>query len=176
MSMMLKLMLLFQSTLPYGSDLISPLLPLISSEFQSTLPYGSDCRLSMRRNEEFIFQSTLPYGSDYELNMTPNDIELFQSTLPYGSDLYLTDSQDIDRKISIHAPLRERPVTPFGIVYTSNFNPRSLTGATPWIVTKFGTNRNFNPRSLTGATGDNAKQDTYSFISIHAPLRERQLR
>ena len=33
-------------------------------KFQSTLPYGSDIVLSNGQYAVFIFQSTLPYGSD----------------------------------------------------------------------------------------------------------------
>ena len=38
------------------------------------------------------------------------------------------------------------------IPMTSNFNPRSLTGATVGILPTYTTSQHFNPRSLTGAT------------------------
>ena len=55
--------------------------------------------------------------------------------------------------ISIHAPSRER----LGCFYLAMevpiyFNPRSLTGATPFSYTCGGIAIYFNPRSLTGAT------------------------
>ena len=54
------------------------------------------------------FQSTLPHGSDFDLAAHCRCEELFQSTLPYGSDA--------------------KPVLLYS--RTSDFNPRSLTGAT----------------------------------------------
>ena len=100
------------------------------------------------------------------------------------------------RRISIHAPLRERPrydgsflrsdlfqsTLPYGsdqssrasIITYNNFNPRSLTGATSRPITKNATNSDFNPRSLTGATIELTYVDAdKEYISIHAPLRER---
>ena len=77
----------------------------------------------------FGFQSTLPYGSD--IHMVNNQIytQAFQSTLPYGSD-----QVSLRRNIS-----------------STDFNPRSLTGATIALV--------------LSAVAVN--------ISIHSPLRER---
>ena len=77
----------------------------------------------------------------------------FQSTLPCGSDDKANDWAIRCVHISIHAPLRERHTICFSIIFFSNFNPRSLAGATPYdrvIIV------------------DND-------ISIHAPLRERHL-
>ena len=57
-------------------------------------------------------------------------LHLFQSTLPHGSD----------------------PISSLSRATSSNFNPRSLTGATtkPHFAPLYG--YYFNPRSLTGAT------------------------
>ena len=96
----------------------------------------------------------------------------FQSTLPRGSD-------------TVH--LNEQRTA-------SNFNPRSLAGAT--TIQDFcsqnyefqstlprgsdgrirkiaGTNYNFNPRSLAGATFFYLRPLPWLYISIHAPSRER---
>ena len=54
----------------------------------------------------------------------------FQSTLPYGSDRSL----------------------PSMLIRFSDFNPRSLTGATGRSLANISISRYFNPRSLTGAT------------------------
>ena len=55
----------------------------------------------------------------------------FQSTLPYGSDLEVLFLKPCP-PISIHAPLRERPIILFLLANVErDFNPRSLTGATP---------------------------------------------
>ena len=78
-------------------------------------------------------------------------LPIFQSTLPHGSDNNLLPSN----------------------YPSSNFNPRSLTGATIvcWLLRLISSD--FNPRSLTGATkyGDACYEVMY--ISIHAPSRER---
>ena len=77
-------------------------------------------------------------------------------------------------RISIHAPLRERPTNPvmlvpssvfqstlpcgsdffksLGIFLFSDFNPRSLAGATSLLKKSCKCSRYFNPRSLAGAT------------------------
>ena len=55
--------------------------------------------------------------------------------------------------ISIHAPSRERPTTLGSVLpRASNFNPRSLAGATPVRQSIGDIIRHFNPRSLAGAT------------------------
>ena len=59
------------------------------------------------------FQSTLPCGSDFKIFEPWHSVITFQSTLPCGSDLCPNGNQDIDRKISIHAPLRERQAITF---------------------------------------------------------------
>ena len=141
---------------------------------------------------------------------------IFQSTLPHGSDLY-TCSKDRATNISIHAPSRERHTSFNCITFdVSNFNPRSLTGATALWMLKIslmafqstlphGSDNtalkptlsiiDFNPRSLTGATFPHDKQapkqnyfnprsltgatcrfsqyHRFTGISIHAPSRER---
>ena len=75
----------------------------------------------------------------------------FQSTLPHGSDY--------------HA---------FGDYHAKfNFNPRSLTGATPLHGAGCQKSIYFNPRSLTGATTARYFYDIAVKISIHAPSRER---
>ena len=61
---------------------------------------------------------------------------VFQSTLPHGSDRCYIAYTDIFKAISIHAPSRERhSITPFIKSGGVNFNPRSLTGATLYMVT-----------------------------------------
>ena len=54
--------------------------------FQSTLPYGSDLQQHVTFDHPFKFQSTLPYGSDTIRWYNRLMLETFQSTLPYGSD------------------------------------------------------------------------------------------
>ena len=121
-----------------------------------------------------IFQSTLPHGSDPFGIVYTSITRLFQSTLPHGSDITQYAWWYPHVAISIHAPSRERRNSSDGIVSIrpfqstlphgsdppllildslfSDFNPRSLTGAT-LVITFFALRLlNFNPRSLTGAT------------------------
>ena len=75
----------FQSTLPYGSDAIPPILYRLHNHFNPRSLTGATgaSRPYCFKNE--VFQSTLPYGSDF-------------------TGAALTSSLEI----SIHAPLRER--------------------------------------------------------------------
>ena len=59
------LFVLFQSTLPCGSDSRRPGIGAGWFEFQSTLPCGSDLLAPMVAVMASVFQSTLPCGSDY---------------------------------------------------------------------------------------------------------------
>ena len=75
----------------------------------------------------------------------------FQSTLPYGSDLKLITST-AQEKISIHAPLRERPLIKPIIQPCSVFQSTLPYGSDIANVLKPRRKSYFNPRSLTGAT------------------------
>ena len=80
-----------------------------------------------------------------------------------------------DGGISIHAPLRERPTQDsLDFAGSTNFNPRSLAGATglpvqqAYMVEKF--------QSTLPCGSDSPNHRHYAcllIISIHAPLRER---
>ena len=120
--------------------------------FQSTLPHGSDPFGIVYASTTRSFQSTLPHGSDQTISAVTPRIFLFQSTLPHGSDYFQTRGVR-PKKISIHAPSRERPVRNISIKSTTSyFNPRSLTGATLLVISPVRDTVDFNPRSLTGAT------------------------
>ena len=120
------------------------------------------------------FQSTLPYGSDRVQLCIIGARQKFQSTLPYGSDPCRFSCLLTFLHISIHAPLRERPPAEYRFAGCSNFNPRSLTGATVIFGNYLPRRLHFNPRSLTGATRFRVVFGFQIGISIHAPLRERQ--
>ena len=124
--------LLFQSTLPHGSDRIAtmpmPKQILISIHAPSRERPSSHSEQHRRMSisihapsrerpsrrpgigaDWFAFQSTLPHGSD---RCTPTRVVIsttFQSTLPHGSDRYAEAVQQLGYSISIHAPSRERP-------------------------------------------------------------------
>ena len=101
-----------------------------------------------------------------------SSLSLFQSTLPHGSDSDFLYAFLRIIRISIHAPSRERQRRLSRRFPRTNFNPRSLTGATQYRIIK-ADHDNFNPRSLTGATYLRYDKDTDRLISIHAPSRER---
>ena len=123
--------MLFQSTLPYGSDGIPTTievytlslpdaLPIsiegISNLFQSTLPHGSDTSAGYRRSNNFS-------------NFNPRSLTgatNVHKTVFYGG------------AISIHAPSRERPLARCSwLSDEQHFNPRSLTGATQFRKVNF---------------------------------------
>ena len=129
--------------------------------FQSTLPRGSDqlviifsVRLRWNFNPRSLAGATVWY-SIYKHNKAisihapsrerPGD---GYSALKFGS-------------ISIHAPSRERPISRCNPSYTSDFNPRSLAGATLHSLQCRSIKKDyFNPRSLAGATRNTS---LYSF-------------
>ena len=141
--------------------------------FQSTLPCGSDkLVLSNSIASGRKFQSTLPCGSDLRCGTCPKraKISIHAPSRERLTPAYRTSPQ---RGISIHAPSRERQELIYEQKFNPYFNPRSLTGATriqkdfqplhqfqstlphrsdskrclsPQVI------RYFNPCSLTGAT------------------------
>ena len=82
---------------------------------------------------------------------------------------------NIRQSISIHAPSRERQHTDDSCPNPySDFNPRSLAGATASCESEQDALTNFNPRSLAGATISYNYLKAHGVpISIHAPSRER---
>ena len=164
--------MLFQSTLPYGSDwsgcrscrLRSYFNPrsltgataqypvgIVSSVFQSTLPRGSDKLKLPCTMLPIVFQSTLPCGSDQSREQGIISLLRFQSTLPCGSD-FKVKPPVIWVSISIHAPLRERLNAIMHLLSPLAFQSTLPCGS-----------------DYRGY----CKRVQSSGISIHAPLRER---
>ena len=124
-------------------------------------------------------------------------IKQFQSTLPRGSDKGAFEPFLWLDPISIHAPSRERPVLPSGLVFGNLFQSTLPRGSDYDIQNAILSGTNFNPRSLAGATVSHALPEVSRIlfqstlprgsdfqvkhaaaaqpISIHAPSRERQL-
>ena len=81
-------------------------------------------------------------------------------------------SAPLGKTISIHAPLRERQQPQMFPTQMSDFNPRSLTGATTTLVVK--TRSSGFQSTLPYGSEHPASHFVNTFrISIHAPLRER---
>ena len=78
--------------------------------------------------------------------------------------------------ISIHAPSRERLVSPLDTLTDFYFNPRSLAGATTTRLEELGLKafQSTLPRGSDPITAYQLRQ-CKSNISIHAPSRERLL-
>ena len=120
----------FQSTLPCGSDLNLVCAPFVfrisihaplrerhcghmyrisGIDFNPRSLAGATV-IVLDEIDKFPFQSTLPCGSDMPGRMPLQLWIVFQSTLPCGSDGYRVMQWDVV-EISIHAPLRERPIS-----------------------------------------------------------------
>ena len=82
-------------------------------------------------------------------------------------------SNQICIRISIHAPIRERPLQVFLFFRLFHFNPCPHTGATPDHVLPLPGGSHFNPRPHTGATSLRPSVQRPGSISIHAPIRGR---
>ena len=124
---------------------------MVKAAFQSTLPHGSDrghCRIS---DPTAQFQSTFPHGSDLVIIYSVPRRWNFNPRSLTGAT-YIWVLITTLGKISIHAPLRERPRSRIIPISYTDFNPRSLTGATHEVLMIIMDNVDFNPRSLTGAT------------------------
>ena len=141
---------LFQSTLPHGSDKIRLIIKIFLLGFQSTLPHGSDL-WPVQGQAGGLISIHAPSRERLFCLASCQWHDKFQSTLPHGSDQH-----------AARCGKRWR-----------HFNPRSLTGATYALNTVIHNHYYFNPRSLTGATLGNALIALLVKISIHAPSRER---
>ena len=138
---------------PYGSDTRPLTFHDIRHTFQSTLPRGSDAVHTSDNVALCYFNPRSLTGATALLVCPQPHRQSFQSTLPYESNLNTQSNGGWISEISIHAPLRERPVPPNTLTAaTAYFNPRSLTGATHLSQGSCYRSKHFNPRSLTGAT------------------------
>ena len=143
-----------------------------------------------------LFQSPLPRGSDRATPCLLLATMQFQSTLPRGSD-NMPCFERWREPISIHAPLRERLLGCSSKTTFSDFNPRSLAGATiSNDVFRYGIDisihapsrerQSFYPRRCSSLKfqstlprGSDLAMVLFSIstsISIHAPSRERQFK
>ena len=187
---------LFQSTLPHGSDSIRLGITPILTNFNprsltgATGIYGDDTsKASISIHAPSRERHAVPLHT-----LDAPRISIHAPSRERRSALYSLGQYV---KISIHAPSRERPfdscayvaryiifqsTLPHGSdiltlessLLFSDFNPRSLTGATPRQGLKGCDCLYFNPRSLTGATQKFDSLPTLNPISIHAPSRERR--
>ena len=164
--------MIFQSTLPYGSDRYVVLKGSAGSGFQSTLPYGSDPgALSMQKLQRLI-SIHAPLRERLLLANRWNLLKIFQSTLPYGSDMYLGEFND-KTCISIHAPLRERLWDSKLLPVITRFQSTLPYGSDFWSNSRTSCRRKFQSTLPYGSDQRANKTAGSEVISIHAPLRER---
>ena len=141
----------FQSTLPCGSDQPS-LADQTFAEISIHAPLR-ERRLSAIRwcnGQDYFNPRSLAGATWKQCQLTK--FQFYFNPRSLAGATYSLEFHLHNRRISIHAPLRERQtVIRKTKVFIINFNPRSLAGATPYA----------------------AKLPCGVVISIHAPLRER---
>ena len=143
---------LFQSTLPRGSDCVARVIIVAIGNFNPRSLAGATAFRKRRILAQTNFNPRSLAGATLSLTAYLMRGLVFQSTLPRGSDKMFchcivwtgnfnprslagaTKYGDVDKipiKISIHAPSRERLNSCYKLWYNNiNFNPRSLAGAT----------------------------------------------
>ena len=145
--------LLFQSTLPHGSDTSGTLIPALNL-------------ISIHAPSR---ERLLPFS------VSKLCLIRFQSTLPHGSDRTISIITILSTSISIHAPSRERLRLAKAKLTQCLFQSTLPHGSDDIIMDNVRALRSdFNPRSLTGATRYYIESAEKKQISIHAPSRERQ--
>ena len=97
----------FQSTLPYGSDVLFLRTRVCSVPFQSTLPYGSDRREIREKRRNFYFNPRSLTGATGGVG-DAKDAGLISIHAPLRERRNTDDDKVFGYQISIHAPLRER--------------------------------------------------------------------
>ena len=141
--------------------------------FQSTLPYGSDA-LSHRRCLFLRISIHAPLRERGLRVQQTHRHRAFQSTLPYGSELrtvsMLPKWPNFNPRSLTGAIMSIYLSCP--VIY--NFNPRSLTGATTTLSIG-GLSTIFQSTLPYGSDIAGTGPHTKISISIHAPLRERRL-
>ena len=188
------LAILFQSTLPRGSDHFRQMFPCLHFQFQSTLPRGSDKTAAKWRADGKHFNPRSLAGATTAPAAPYFATEISIHAPSRERPQYLPKAS-LHFGISIHAPSRERPLiiacqllsilfqstlprgSDLNCVYKSKHTldisihapsrERPSISFTPFLL------RDFNPRSLAGATIRQNGRWSESDISIHAPSRER---
>ena len=118
------------------------------------------------------FQSTLPCGSDLIVTVQ-GDTKTISIHAPLRERLIIILLIPKYADISIHAPLRERHMVFLLLISWLLFQSTLPCGSDLLNFIKRPKSTNFNPRSLAGATFSYLWSLPWLYISIHAPLRER---
>ena len=162
----------FQSTLPHGSDAILHNIAL-NAIISIHAPSRERLRAIHERSRTALFQSTLPHGSDtLPPSFLPTSLHFNPRSLTGAT--YIPKSYELQSKISIHAPSRERRRAYQSQLYCQRFQSTLPHGSDSDTISVVAAPSDFNPRSLTGATAKNGLSVFQANISIHAPSRERR--
>ena len=186
------MVILFQSTLPYGSELQATSLTSVAI-ISIHAPLRERPTICRTDHDKIHFNPRSLTGANSNSNFWFL-VTLISIHAPLRERAFVRVAAHAGFFISIHAPLRERFQRLFFNRVKVDFNPRSLTGARLLIVFILliftisihaplreraavlslpSTSGDFNPRSLAGATGSLSSSGHLSLISIHAPSRER---
>ena len=144
--------LLFQSTLPRGSDIPPHFGAVTSRNFNPrSLAGATFCPFALNSlNADFNPRSL---AGATTMGKTNTLLWCISIHAPSRERRTRCPSSYIASVISIHAPSRERPPFRHHIPpETQYFNPRSLAGATCFLLRRHCAFLYFNPRSLAGAT------------------------
>ena len=166
--------MLFQSTLPRGSDDTSLWRCTAAAVFQSTLPRGSDMASLLLIALLVIFQSTLPRGSDYSC-VCNCVVRIYFNPRSLAGATSLKQLSHRCTAISIHAPSRERPLLASPYALPNEFQstlPRGSDSLRSVFSLSFGISIHAPSRERPKRTNQDILE---SKISIHAPSRERPL-
>ena len=116
----------FNRRSPHGERRSPHIQRFVRLGFQATLPVRGATALYGAYRQVWQFQSTLPVRGATGTNSPVEVVTLFQSTLPVRGATQVNALDDLDFRISIHAPREgsdSHPLHPFG--YCQHFNPRS---------------------------------------------------
>ena len=129
-------LIIFQSTLPRGSDIQEGLLRIDINAFQSTLPRGSDS-LPATSSEPTAISIHAPSRERRLAVRTAERAAHISIHAPSRERQARIADWIGSPSISIHAPSRERLRTVQWYIYRCYFNPRSLAGATSVNASSF---------------------------------------
>ena len=104
---LLRLLLVFQSTLPQGKWPCWLFFPQSFHGFNPHFRKGSDWKVPVPQTGTLSFNPHFRKGSDCKSSINVGLIFLFQSTLPQGKWQNTAKSQEFAREVSIHTSARE---------------------------------------------------------------------
>ena len=170
---MISVMMLFQSTLPRGSD------PVRLEKSKARLYFNPRSLAGATLSDYDIFSTPLisihaPSRERPKYIMDRSHYNYISIHAPSRERLPTIKRLCIGRTISIHAPSRERLESLSKLINSDYFNPRSLAGATMSRRNIGYASQKFQSTLPRGSDNELfVLQARSECISIHAPSRER---